>query len=318
MITRRAFIRGLIAMGASGLAIGGYAVAEPFRMRVTTHRVRLPRWPSGLDLRLAVVSDIHVLDPWMSLERVREIVTRTNALEADAVLLLGDYVPSHGMQKWARRLFGEGRIENDVWARELARLSAPLGVHAVLGNHDWWDDIGVQERRGGPVPAAQALASAGIAVYENRVVRLAKGGQPFWLAGLGDQWAFWPRAGEPWRSARIPYQGVDDLPATLMQVTDDAPVVLMAHEPDIFARMGPLADRVALTVSGHTHGGQISLLGWTPVVPSAFGARYVYGHIVEDGRHLVVTSGLGVSGVPLRLGAPPEIVVIDVGSERTA
>jgi len=111
------------------------------------------------------------------------------------------------------------------------------------------------------------------------------------------------------------YGGVDDLPATIRQVTDEAPVILMAHEPDIFAKMGDLADRVSLTVSGHTHGGQIQVLGFAPVVPSQYGSRYVYGHIVEDQRNLVVSAGLGCSGVPVRFGAPPEIVLIELGGE---
>ena len=67
-------------------------------------------------------------------------------------------------------------------------------------------------------------------------------------------------------------------------------------------RRAPVPRRVALTISGHTHGGQVRLLGWAPIVPSRYGRRYVYGHIVEDGRHLVVSGGLGCSNAPLRLG----------------
>ncbi len=94
------------------------------------------------------------------------------------------------------------------------------------------------------------------------------------------------------------------------QITDDAPVVLMAHEPDIFPEVPA---RVALTVAGHTHGGQVRLAGYAPYVPSKYGRRYVYGHIVEEGRNLVVSGGLGCSGVPLRFGSPPEIVLVEIG-----
>ena len=94
-------------------------------------------------------------------------------------------------------------------------------------------------------------------------------------------------------------------------MTDDAPVILMAHEPDIFPHV---PDRVALTVSGHTHGGQIRMLGYAPVVPSRFGNRYVYGHIVEQKRHLIVSAGLGCSGLPVRFGATPEIVMIELAA----
>jgi predicted MPP superfamily phosphohydrolase len=251
-----------------------------------------------LRLKLAVIADLHVIDPWMSLSRVAEIVARTNALEPDVVLLLGDYLPCREMQRWAVSV-GGGVIPAEHWSRELGRLRAPLGVHAVLGNHDWREDQAAQQRGCGPVQAGLAIERSGIPVYENNAIRLNQHGLPFWVAGLGDQLA-----------------GVDDLARTLQQITDDAPVILMAHEPDIFAEMGDLGDRLSLTVSGHTHGGQVRLLNYAPIVPSRYGGRFTYGHIVEEGRHLVVSAGLGCSGLPIRFGAPPEIVMIDVEGER--
>ena len=85
----------------------------------------------------------------------------------------------------------------------------------------------------------------------------------------------------------------------------------MAHEPDIFPQV---PERVALTISGHTHGGQVDLpfIGRL-VVPSAYGQRYAYGHVVENGRNLIVSGGLGLSVLPVRLGVPPEIVLIEIG-----
>ena len=76
-----------------------------------------------------------------------------------------------------------------------------------------------------------------------------------------------------------------------------------------------MPDRVALTLAGHTHGGQIRLpMIWPTLVPSHYGARFAYGHIVEAGRHMVVSGGLGTSIVPVRLGVPPEIVHIEIGA----
>jgi predicted MPP superfamily phosphohydrolase len=123
------------------------------------------------------------------------------------------------------------------------------------------------------------------------------------------------------RDGRIRYHGVDDLPGTLAKVTDSAPVILLAHEPDIF----PLVPgRVSLTMSGHTHGGQLRLFGYSPVVPSRYGNRYAYGHISETAtdaagraatlKHLVVSGGLGCSIVPMRIGVPPEITVVNLGA----
>ncbi len=103
--------------------------------------------------------------------------------------------------------------------------------------------------------------------------------------------------------------GLDDLDGTLEQIEDDAPVILMAHEPDIFPRV---PDRVALTLSGHTHGGQIRLGGYSPVVPSKYGNKYAYGHIQENGRDLLVSGGLGCSMIPVRFGVPPEINLIEI------
>jgi predicted MPP superfamily phosphohydrolase len=307
VISRRDLLKALAAFGIGTTAFGGLAVAQSFRHRVTSYALTLPGWTPGLKLRIAILADLHACEPWMSAERIDEIVLQTNTLGADAILLLGDYVVGHRLGKMSKP------VSVGTWATSLGRLKAPLGVHAVLGNHDWWDEIAVQERRAGPTRAGRALEAAGIPVYENKAVRLLKDGKPFWLAGLGDQWAFWPLEKdyeEFVHRGKKGYTGVDDLPATLAQITDDAPVILMAHEPDIFPNV---PKRVALTLSGHTHGGQLRIFGYSPVVPSMFGNRYAYGHVVETNRNLVVSGGLGCSSMPVRFGAPPEIVVVELG-----
>lgn len=312
MLSRRQFLKGLATVSAGTAGFGGYAVAEPWRLGVTRYAVTPAGWPDGLTVKLAIIADLHACDPWMSLERIDQIVRRTNAVGADAILLLGDFVAGHRISRFSRH------IPNEAWAEVLSGLKAPLGVHAVLGNHDWWDEMAVQEARKGPVKVRGVLGSAGIQVYENDVQRLEKDGQRFWLAGLGDQWAFWPRGSRPAslfaRRQHIDYEGVDDLPGTLAKVTDDAPVILMAHEPDIFPAV---PGRVGLTLSGHTHGGQVQVAGYAPAVPSRYGARYRYGLIAEDNRNLIVSSGLGCSGLPIRFGAPPEIVTVLMGGKVT-
>ncbi|MFO1136273.1 MAG: metallophosphoesterase [Rhodoblastus sp.] len=298
MITRRTLLR--LAAGAlvAGAGVAGYGlVGEPlFGLRRTRYALTPPGWPGGFKLRLAIIADLHACDPWMRGDRVADIVARTNDLGADCILLLGDYIATHRFQT---------PLPLAEWTRELGRLRAPLGVHAVLGNHDWWNDVAAMKRGDGLPVVGLALQDAGLRLYQNAALRLEKDGRPFWIAGLGDQIAFVPERG--WRSPRY---GIDDLPATLAQATDAAPLILMAHEPDIFPKV---PGRVALTVSGHTHGGQLNLFGWRPVVPSRYGQRYAYGHMIEDDRHLVVSAGLGASVVPMRIGAPPEIVTIDLG-----
>ena len=181
-------------------------------------------------------------------------------------------------------------------------------MHAVLGNHDWWDDLEAQRTGKGPVLGRRALERVGIPVYENDATRISKDGHAFWLAGLGDQIAF--ITGRRKRARRM-FEGVDDLPGTLAKITDDAPVILLAHEPDIFSEV---PNRVSLTLSGHTHGGQVRLFGYSPMVPSRYGNRYAYGHVVEDDRHLIISGGLGCSILPVRIGMPPEIVMVDVAA----
>jgi predicted MPP superfamily phosphohydrolase len=297
VLSRRQVLKGLAAAGIGSMSFGGYALAEPFRTGVTRYTVSPPEWPAGLSLRVAVLTDFHVCEPWMGLDRLARIVARTNALSPDVILLLGDYVLGAQMTLWSRT------VKHEDWAAVLAGLEAPLGVHAVLGNHDWWEDAAVQRRRQGTVKSEIALEAAGIPVYQNDAFRFEKNGWPFWIVGLGDQWAFRGGGGE--------YAGVDDLPLALGKIADDAPIILMAHEPDIFPSVPP---RVALTVAGHTHGGQVAIAGYAPAVPSKYGQRYRYGHIIEDGRNLIVSSGLGCSKLPIRFGAPPEIVLVTLAS----
>lgn len=296
MISRRQFLKFMAGLGAFGASTAAYGFGiEPERLNVTQYRVTPPKWPDGLQLKIAAIADLHACDPWMSLERIAGIVDRTNALGADVIVMLGDYVAGH------RRV--SRFIPAAEWAPVLAGLRAPLGVHAVLGNHDWWEDETVQSEGRGHTIARQALEKVGIPVYENDVTRLTKGNQPFWLAGLGDQLAYVPaRRFRPMK--RI---GVDDLSATLGKITDDAPIILLAHEPDVAPRV---PERVSLQLSGHTHGGQVRLFGWSPVSPS--GKKFAYGHVREN-CDVIVSGGLGCSIMPFRLGVPPEILMVTVG-----
>lgn len=287
---------GFAVAGLSATAVAGYGVGvEPFSLVVRHYRPKPAAWPSDFPLTVAVIADLHASDPGMTANHIRRIVETTNTLQADLIVLLGDYVSGH---RWRTRDVPLGE-----WSAVLKDLSAPLGVHAILGNHDWWSDPEAQARKHGPVRAGLALEEVGIACYHNRSIRLAKGDRPFWLAGLGDQVAL--------RLSGGGYHGVDDLPGTLNQITDDAPAILLAHEPDIFP---DVPARVALTLAGHTHGGQVRMFGYSPIVPSGYGNLYAYGHVIEEDRHLIVSGGLGCSNLPVRIGVPPEVLLVRLGA----
>ncbi|HEX2656096.1 MAG TPA: metallophosphoesterase [Xanthobacteraceae bacterium] len=285
---RNVIMGGLGIAGALGATANYAAAIEPFDLKVTEYRLTPHSWPRQQHLSIAVISDLHAGGPNMGLERIRHVVETTNALKPDLTVLLGDYIATHA--------FVTERVTHADWGSALAGLSAPLGVWAILGNHDWSQDVHI---------IRHTFMNADIPVLENTAVHLNKKGQRFWLGGLGDQLAH--------SRTRSGFRGVDDLPGTLRRAQDsNDPFILLAHEPDIFPKV---PSRVALTLCGHTHGAQIRVpFLWPYFVPSRFGARYAYGHIVEQDRHMVVSGGLGTSLIPARLGVPPEIVHIELGA----
>lgn len=290
LITRRS----LLTAGGAGFLVaasgGAYAgLVEPTLMLATTrYALTPPGWPADLSLKVAVISDVHVNEPYTPMSRVKRIVETVNGLAPDLIVHLGDHEATN--KKFVHR-----RVPPREWAAAYADLHAPLGFFTVLGNHDWWHNHG---------EIVGALDAARIRILENEAELLSHGGRKFWLAGLGDQLAH--------RLGRGRFRGRDDLAGTLARVTTDDPILLLAHEPDIFAST---PDRISLVLSGHTHGGQVHIPGFpNPWIPSGYGDRFRYGHIVEDGRHLIVSGGIGLSIVPVRFGVPPEIVMVQLGA----
>lgn len=296
MLNRRDLLKWLGRLSLGGLSLATYAtVIEPgFRLRITSYAFTPPRWTPGLKLRAVLLADPHLVEPHMPLTRWQNIIKAANALQPDVHLLLGDYAASHP--------FRTATVPVAHCATAAKQLTSPLGTYAICGNHDWWDDLTAQKNGHGPTLAQTAFETAGIPVLENKAVRLVKDGLPFWLSGTASSVAI--------KKLNWQLESRADVAGTLAQITDDAPVIHMAHEPDLFTE---IPARVSLTLSGHTHGGQVRLFGKALVVPSAYGNRFAYGHIVEDGRHLVVSGGLGCSIMPIRFGSPPEIVVLDLG-----
>ena len=297
-ISRRKFVQGCSVFGGATLGLGSYAFGiEPgLRLGVTPYEFTPDAWRNGPNLRIAVIADIHACEPFMSAARVRRICELANSLNPDLTVLLGDFNGGHN--------FVTAPVYPEQWGEAVSHLRARLGVFAILGNHDWWHGA-LPKMRGDEAESVRAaLRHAGIGLLENDGVRLNLSGKDFWLLGLGDQLA--------WRVRRGVYRGSDNLDATVGLASDDAPAILLAHEPFIFDRV---PERVALTLCGHTHGGQIDLpIFGSPFAERRFGANHVYGHVVERGRHMVISAGLGTSIAPARFGRPPEVVCIDLGN----
>ena len=268
------------------LVTGGLLLAwafywEPGRLVVRENSLELAGWQNERPLRAVLLGDLHVGSPRNGVEQLRRLVRRTNEAEPEIVLIAGDLVIDN--------VFGGTFVPPEEIAAELAEIEAPLGVVAVLGNHDRWLSA---ERVTG------ALTERGITVVENRAVPIERDGGHFWVVGVSDIWT-----------------GHPDVEGAVAQADDDRPVLLLTHNPDIFP---DVPGRVALTLAGHTHGGQVILpFVGRAITPSRFGERYAVGLIEEDGKHVFVTSGVGTSRLGVRFRVPPEIAVLEIsGCEK--
>lgn len=249
--------------------------AQPYR--VTELALKIPGWSERKSpLKVAALSDIHLGSQANDANRLAEIVDAVNKWSPDIVLLIGDFMNTQP--------FGHGRFPPDTIAGLLQPLASRLGTYAVLGNHDWhYDGFAVWK----------ALEQQGIAALENTSMKIADDFGDFWIVGLADH------------QTRQP-----DIDIAFAKLPDTEPALVMAHDPATFADVpsGPY-----LTLSGHTHGGQVRLPFIGPVVNSSEAPlRWSAGHIVEDGRNLFVSRGLGTSIFPIRLNCPPEICFLTV------
>ena len=277
---KRVLIVALLVAPLVLLALWAFAI-EPNRLIIHEDTITMAQWPAGLNgLRIAAIADIHAGSPFIDADKLRLLVERTNETKPDVIVLLGDYMVRHS---WHSK-----QMEPEVIAEALNKLQAPLGVYAVLGNHDWWYDR---------TRVQAAFERQGIKVLENDVVRVEKNGLAFWLVGIADAWSL-----------------TDDIPGTAKRVPTGEPAIALTHNPDILPRFPPA---FLLTLAGHTHGGQVYLpfIG-RRIVPSEFGQRYAAGYIEEEGKHLFVTTGVGTSIIPVRFRVPPEIAVLTLVSGK--
>ena len=271
--------RALAALAALLLAVGIWSFwLEPDSLQVNEYDLPLLHCPPELvGLRIALISDLHAGAPWIDLAKLKRVVQLTNAAHPELVLLAGDFV--------AQNVLAGSPMPPDQFAPVLGELRAPLGVYAVLGNHD----TGY-----GRKPIARALAAAGIRPMDNRAWPIGRNASTFWLAGLAE-FNLRPR----------------HVVATLQQVPPGAPLILFAHQPFMFDFLPPGVD---LMLAGHTHGGQINLPLLTRLAISPAIFKYLSGHFRQQ-TDLFVTRGIGTSVIPARLRAPPEIALLTLRPE---
>lgn len=258
-----------VGVGAAALGAGWATLIEPNWPVVEQISVTLPRLPARLEgLRVAQLSDLHISSYTTAgdIERAAALAMRQSP---DVIMLTGDFI---WREVWQ---YAEELVE------PLRTLRAPLGVYAVLGNHDHWEDAAL---------ATRVLAEAGVTLLVNQAVRLETDA-PLWLAGLDDVW-----------------ERKHDMAAALAGAPDDECKLLLVHEPDY-------ADEAArypvdLQLSGHSHGGQINLPGYgRPVLPY-LGRKYPAGLYQVGPLALYTNRGIGVIAPPVRFNCPPEVTLL--------
>jgi predicted MPP superfamily phosphohydrolase len=286
--SRRQFFRHSARMAVTGGLVGtfGYALAiEPRHLRVQRRTLALRDLPPQLaGLRLVQVSDVHH-GPWLSLDYVRHVVKATNALNPDIILLTGDYV----YESW--------RYVDPV-AEVLAGLRSRVATVGVLGNHDWYE---------GGRRVLQAFGKNNLPLIDNSRVFIrpdrtaaSRAGEGLCIAGVGDLW-----------------EGAPNYHAALGNLPRAMPRLLLSHNPDAAEDQRLLTGnyRIDLMISGHTHGGQVWIPGaGTPIVPSRYGQKYASGMVKGPGCDVFISKGVGVSGLPVRIGVAPEVVVFDLAA----
>lgn len=253
------------------LIIGGVLLIwsvfiEPYILTQTTYTLKNNQLKG---LKIVYISDMHTApyQHWF----LKRIVDQVNALNPDIILLGGDFVKGHRKKSLADM--------NDI-AVALKKLNAPIGVYAVLGNHDGYIDS---------TEMKHALKQNDIIVLSNAYKLVKYRNTPFFIAGTEDM-----------------LTEHSDVQKAVPQ--SDYPIILLSHEPDIFPQV---PQHVFLTLSGHTHGGQVNLPFYGAIlIPSIYGRKYAEGIVEENRKKIIISWGVGISILPIRFNCFPEIVVI--------
>jgi uncharacterized protein len=256
---------------AGGLTATGYATLfEPNRLKISRVNVPIKRLPPGLDGLRIVLMSDFHLFPFTSADLIQQAIRQASTLQPDIALFAGDFVYSEA---------GAAYELSPI----LAQLNSKLGSFAVLGNHDHVKGAEIVQN---------ALERSGIEVLNNRGVTLSFGPSGLYLAGMDSMAA-----------------GCPDVRAAFSDHRGNSPTLVLAHEPDTIDYYSQEAP-IDLQLSGHSHGGQIRLPGFGPVILPTFGRRYPRGLYQINDSQLFTSQGIGTVDLPVRINCPPEIAEI--------
>ncbi len=252
-----------------GTFIGKHKL-DPSVFDINPIMLPLSRLDAAFDgYRIVHISDLHT-DTWLGVERLAQVVNLVNAQEPNLIVITGDFITYKDATLIERM------------APVLARLEAPDGVMAVLGNHDYWS---------APDEIQAMLETAGIEQMGNQVHTIQRGAAALHIVGLDDV-----------------HNKRDELQNVMAKIPPHGAAILLVHVPD-FADVAAVTGRFDLSLSGHSHGGQLILPGLGPLVLPPYGKKYYSGLYRVNGMYQYTTRGLGTSTFAVRLNCPPEISV---------
>lgn len=248
-------------------------IIEPEFLLVKKVSIEVPKWhKEHKNLKFAVLADFHIGFGHMNKNKLSEIIKRTNKENPDIVILLGDYVNQSSQNEKYLPLL-----------KELGNFKSKYGIFAIMGNHESWE---VRHK------IRKYLKKANIKLLENDAEKLTVNKKDLWIAGVEDLTTGFP-----------------DIDVVMDKINDNNnPAVLLSHNPDIF---DIIPERFCITLAGHTHGGQLYIPFLVRLVtPSEYGMRFLKGHVVNNNRHIYISSGLGTTIIPARFLVPPEIIIL--------